>query len=107
MGQGTGKFVKLHPNIERCTRLDMARVLVECNVCKAWRRKGTNCKSKNISVLQKKQGKEVQKEVSDVIINGDGTLRYELNTNRNIVNEFLQELESFHVVAGDISNKGF
>lgn len=30
----TGKFVKLHPTTERCTRLDLARVLVEVNLHK-------------------------------------------------------------------------
>lgn len=30
----TGKFVKLHPNTEKCIRLDMARVLVEVNLHK-------------------------------------------------------------------------
>lgn len=28
----TGEFVRLHPNTERCTRLDMARILVEVNL---------------------------------------------------------------------------
>lgn len=28
----TGDFVRLHPNTERCTRLDMARILVEVNL---------------------------------------------------------------------------
>lgn len=28
----TGNFVKLHPNTERCLRLDVARVLVEVNL---------------------------------------------------------------------------
>lgn len=31
----TGDFVRLHPNTERCTRLDMARILVEVNLEKA------------------------------------------------------------------------
>lgn len=30
----TGRFVRLHPNTERCTRLDVARVLVEVNLHK-------------------------------------------------------------------------
>ena len=30
----TGKFVKLHPNTERCVRMDVARVLVEVNLIK-------------------------------------------------------------------------
>ncbi|CAL9248188.1 unnamed protein product, partial [Arabidopsis halleri] len=28
----TGDFVRLHPNTERCTRLDLARILVEVNL---------------------------------------------------------------------------
>jgi len=28
----TGKFVKLHPNTERCLKLDVARILVEVNL---------------------------------------------------------------------------
>ncbi|WZZ61199.1 hypothetical protein YC2023_061306 [Brassica napus] len=30
--RAAGKFVKLHPNTERCTRLDVARVLAEVNL---------------------------------------------------------------------------
>ncbi|KAF2580218.1 hypothetical protein F2Q68_00004938 [Brassica cretica] len=32
LSRAAGKFVKLHPNAERCTRLDVARVLVEVNL---------------------------------------------------------------------------
>lgn len=32
LGDITGNFVRLHPNTERCTRLDMARVLVEVDL---------------------------------------------------------------------------
>ncbi|KAF3527488.1 hypothetical protein DY000_02037217 [Brassica cretica] len=35
LSQAVGKFVKLHPNTERCTRLNVARVLVEVNLHKA------------------------------------------------------------------------
>lgn len=34
LGSITGNFVKLHPNIERCTRLDVACLLVEVNLHK-------------------------------------------------------------------------
>lgn len=34
LSRAAGKFVKLHPNTEKCTRLDVARVLVEVNLCK-------------------------------------------------------------------------
>lgn len=32
LSRTTGKFVKLHPNTERCVRMDVARVLVEVNL---------------------------------------------------------------------------
>lgn len=32
LSRATGKFVKLHPNTECCTRLDVARLLVEVNL---------------------------------------------------------------------------
>lgn len=32
LSRAVGKFVKLHPNTERCIRLDVARVLVEVNL---------------------------------------------------------------------------
>lgn len=32
LSRAAGKFVKLHPNTERCTRFDVARVLVEVNL---------------------------------------------------------------------------
>ncbi|ESQ38551.1 hypothetical protein EUTSA_v10029226mg, partial [Eutrema salsugineum] len=34
LSRTTGRFVKLHPNTERCLRLDVARVLVEVNLQK-------------------------------------------------------------------------
>ncbi|KAJ4907276.1 Uncharacterized protein Rs2_10934 [Raphanus sativus] len=34
LSRAAGKFVKLHPQTERCTRLDVARVLVEVNLQK-------------------------------------------------------------------------
>lgn len=34
LGDITGNFIRLHPNTERCTRLDMARVLVEVDLTK-------------------------------------------------------------------------
>lgn len=34
LSRTTGKFVKLHPNTERCVRMDVARVLVEVNLMK-------------------------------------------------------------------------
>ncbi|CAF1708258.1 unnamed protein product [Brassica oleracea] len=34
LSRAAGKYVKLHPNTERCTRLDVARVLVEVNLQK-------------------------------------------------------------------------
>lgn len=148
LSRAAGKFVKLHPHTERCTRLDVARVLVEvnlnkplvekiscldkdgatvmievcypwlppkCNVCNAWGHQGSNCKSKRITVLQKDKEVEVPKEdagVSDVVINGDGTVRYDLNTNRNVVTELLQELEGLPPAlgsnnVGDISREAF
>ncbi|KAG5380286.1 hypothetical protein IGI04_028128 [Brassica rapa subsp. trilocularis] len=146
LSRAAGKFVKLHPYTERCTRLDVARVLVEvnlnkplvekiscldkdgatvmievcypwlppkCNVCNAWGHQGSNCK--RITVLQKDKEVEVPKEdagVSDVVINGDGTVRYDLNTNRNVVTELLQELEGLPPalgsnIVGDISREAF
>ncbi|KAG5387845.1 hypothetical protein IGI04_029386, partial [Brassica rapa subsp. trilocularis] len=76
---------------------------------------GSNCKSKRITVLQKDKEVEVPKEdagVSDVVINGDGTVRYDLNTNRNVVTELLQELEGLPPalgsnIVGDISREAF
>lgn len=35
LSRTTGNFVKLHPNTERCVRMDVARVLVEVNLMKA------------------------------------------------------------------------
>ncbi|KAL0773994.1 hypothetical protein Bca101_039145 [Brassica carinata] len=32
LSRAAGKFIKLHPNTEKCTRLDVARVLVEVNL---------------------------------------------------------------------------
>lgn len=139
------KFVKLHPSTERCTRIDVARVLVEvnvqaplvekiicldkdglevmidvsypwlppqCNVCNAWGHKGVNYTSNKIRVLQ--MGKEIVEETGDteVVINGEGKVRYELDKNRNVVNELLLELEDLPPalgsdVVGDVSRKAF
>lgn len=145
LSRAAGKFVKLHPSTERCTRIDVARVLVEvnvqaplvekiicmdkdglevmidvsypwlppqCNVCNAWGHKGVNCTSNKIRVLQ--NGKEIVEETGDteVVINGEGKVRYELDKNRNVVNELLLELEDLPPalgsdVVGDVSRKAF
>lgn len=54
LSRADGKFVKLHPNTERCTRLDVARVLVEVNLHKAL--------TENISFLDN-SGNDVSVEV--------------------------------------------
>ncbi|KAH0854770.1 hypothetical protein HID58_044832, partial [Brassica napus] len=145
LSRAARKFVKLHPSTERCTRIDVARVLVEvnvqaplvekiicldkdglemmidmsypwlppqCNVCDAWGHKGVNCTSNKIRVLQ--NGKEIVEETGDteVVINGEGKVRYELDKNRNVVNELLLELEDLPPalgsdVVGDVSRKAF
>ncbi|KAG7536572.1 Reverse transcriptase domain [Arabidopsis suecica] len=48
----TGEFVRLYPNTERCTRLDMARILVEVNLekCLNWGHKEADCSKKNTAV---------------------------------------------------------
>ncbi|KAG2321536.1 hypothetical protein Bca52824_014749 [Brassica carinata] len=117
LSRATGKFVKLHPNTEKCTRLDVARVLVEvnlhktlvekisfqdkdgenvvidvsypwlpprCTVCSGWGHKGASCTSKKIQVLQKDKEVAVSAEGVDVVINGDGKVRYEIAANRNV-----------------------
>lgn len=55
LGDITGNFVRLHPNTERCTRLDMARVLVEVDLTKPMTEK---------ICFQDRQGVEVTVSVS-------------------------------------------
>ncbi|KAL0701311.1 hypothetical protein Bca4012_057433 [Brassica carinata] len=143
LSRATGKFVKLHPNTEKCTRLDVARVLVEvnlhktlvekisfqdkdgenvvidvsypwlpprCTVCSGWGHKGASCTSKKIQVLQKDKEVAVSAEGVDVVINGDGKVRYEIAANRNVVSDLLLELEGLPPalgsnVVGDESRK--
>ena len=66
-------------------------------------------------MLQKDKEVEVPREdavVGDVVITGDGIVRYDLNTNRNVVTELLQELEGLPPalgsnVVGDVSQEAF
>lgn len=55
LGDITGNFVRLHPNTERCTRLDLARVLVEVDLTKQMTDK---------ICFQDRQGAEVTVSVS-------------------------------------------
>ncbi|KAG5378175.1 hypothetical protein IGI04_026017 [Brassica rapa subsp. trilocularis] len=121
------KFFKLHPNTEKCTRLDVARVLVEVNLNDPLVEKisfqnkegaqlgvirGVSCTSKKIHVLQKGKEFVVGSESSEVEINGDGKVRYELAAKRNVVSELLLELERLPPslgsdVIGDATRKVF
>lgn len=145
LSRTVAKFFKLHPNTEKYTRLDVARVLVEvnlhdplvekisfqnkeraqvlidvsypwlppkCNICSAWGHKGVSCTSKKIHVLQKGKEFVVGSESSEVEINGDGKVRYELAAKRNVVSELLLELEGLPPalgsdVIGDATRKVF
>lgn len=146
LSRAAGNFVKLHPHTEKCTRLDVARVLVEvnlnkplvekiscldkdgkavmievlypwlppkCNICNRWGHLGSSCQSKKISVLQKGKEVAVDKGTLDVVINGDGSVRYDLqNTQRNVVQELLHELEGLPLTFGSngdgvVQRKGF
>lgn len=114
------------PLVEKisCLDKDGATVMIEvyypwlppkCSICNAWGNQGSNCKSKRITMLQKDKEVEVPKEdevVGDVVITGDGIVRYDLNTNRNVVTELLQELEGLPPalgsnVVGDVSQEAF
>ncbi|KAH0904437.1 hypothetical protein HID58_043940, partial [Brassica napus] len=123
LSRAAGKFVKLHPNTEKCTRLDVVgkKVLIDvsypwmppkCNVCNSWGHKGESCTSKRVQILQKdKEIEEVAKSVG-MEVNAQDNVICELNPKRNIVSEMLLELEGLPPalgcdVVGDPSRKDF
>ncbi|KAG2277521.1 hypothetical protein Bca52824_060076 [Brassica carinata] len=74
--RATGKFVKLHPNTERCTQLDVARVLAEVNLHTSLVEKIT-FKAKNGDQRDQDEGLQAHsvlqsyKVISKVLANGE------------------------------------
>ncbi|CAH2070543.1 unnamed protein product, partial [Thlaspi arvense] len=100
LGNIAGKFVKLHPTTERCTRLDVARVLVEvcypwlssrCMVCQKWGHNTSECQEDKVTILQKEASvEEVQRPQMDAP-----------QSPSQVVSDLITELENADVLPGD------
>ncbi|KAL0705747.1 hypothetical protein Bca4012_072172 [Brassica carinata] len=111
LSRAAGNFVKLHPNTEKCTHLDVARILVEVNMHKPLVEKISFLDKDGVNVMidvsypwlpPKCSDKEavVDAEDSDVVKNGEGKVRYELEATRNVVSDLLLELEGLPPALG-------
>ncbi|KAF8105754.1 hypothetical protein N665_0156s0008 [Sinapis alba] len=116
LSKTTFKFVKLHPNTEKCVHLDVVRVLVESwwkrffrdkdghtreievtfpwlpsrsNVCKRWRHKGQDCSNKEFKILNKETDKVTTSTFVDVPQPGGEAVSLE----GNAIESLLQDLE--------------
>ena len=65
------------------------------NLCAVWGHKGDNYSSKNIQILQKEKEILGGSGNYEVALNGMGKVSYELDNNRNVVNDLLLGLRDY------------
>ncbi|KAF2580222.1 hypothetical protein F2Q68_00004936 [Brassica cretica] len=92
LSRAAGKYVKLHPKTERCTRLDVALkypwLTPRCTVCHGWGHKGSDCVGSNVVILSKDNEAPQAENVAAVSTEAGGN-----GLKKNAVSDLLRDLE--------------